>query len=64
MKKTYHSREIIKMLEKDGWQLNRTRGSHHQFNHPTKKGVVTVQHPVKDLSKFVVNSIFKQSKWK
>jgi len=52
------------MPEKDGWELSRTRGSHHQFKHPTKKGVVTVQHPIKDLSKFVVNSIFKQSQWK
>lgn len=64
MQNTYHSREIIKMLKKHGWQLDRTRGSHHQFKHPTKKGVVTVQHPVKDLSTFVVSSIFKQAGWK
>jgi predicted RNA binding protein YcfA (HicA-like mRNA interferase family) len=64
MKKTYHSREIIKMLKKDGWQLVRTRGDHHQFKHSEKNGVVTVQHPVKDLSAFVLNSIFKQAGWK
>lgn len=64
MQKTYHSREIIKRLKNDGWQLDRTRGSHHQFKHPDKRGVVTVQHPVKDLSFFVVNSIFKQAGWK
>jgi len=51
------------MLQEDGWQLNRTKGDHHQFKHPVKKGVVTVQHPVKDLSFFVVKSIFKQANW-
>lgn len=64
MQKTYQSREIIRMLKKDGWQLDRIRGSHHQFKHPTKKGVVTVQHPLKELSEFVVKSIFKQAGWK
>jgi predicted RNA binding protein YcfA (HicA-like mRNA interferase family) len=59
--KTYHSKEIIKMLKENGWQLDRVRGSHHQFKHHSKKGVATVQHPVKDLSAFVVNSIFKQA---
>lgn len=61
MQKTYHSKEIIKMLKKDGWEIDRVRGSHHQFKHPAKKGLVTVQHPVKDLSIFVINSIFKQA---
>jgi predicted RNA binding protein YcfA (HicA-like mRNA interferase family) len=62
--KTYQSRELISRLKKDGWQLDRVRGSHHQFVHPYKKGVVTVQHPVKDLSEFVIRSIFKQAGWK
>ena len=61
MKKFYSSREIISLLEKDGWIEDRVRGSHHKFKHPYKKGVVTVQHPVKDLSLFVLKSIFKQA---
>jgi predicted RNA binding protein YcfA (HicA-like mRNA interferase family) len=64
MKKTYQSREIIRMLKDDGWYIDRVRGSHHQFRHPSKKGVVTVQHPLKDLSEFVLKSIFKQAGWK
>ena len=52
------------MLKEDGWELSRVRGSHHQFVHPTKPGVVTVQNPVKDLTFFVVKSIFKQAGWK
>lgn len=64
MQKTYQSKELIKMLKKEGWVLDRVRGSHNQFKHPIKKGIVTVQHPVKDLSLFVVKSIFKQAGWK
>jgi predicted RNA binding protein YcfA (HicA-like mRNA interferase family) len=33
---------ILDMLSRDGWFLDRTRGSHRQFKHPTKPGVVTV----------------------
>ncbi len=35
-------RDILRALEADGWQLVRTSGSHRQFKHATKKGVVTV----------------------
>ncbi len=35
-------RDIIRRLEEDGWYLDRTRGSHRQFRHPAKAGVVTV----------------------
>ncbi len=56
-----NSREIIKKLEKDGWELVSVRGSHHQFKHPSKTGRVTVPHPKKDLPKGTVNSILKQA---
>ena len=55
------SRELIKQLEADGWYLVRTRGSHHQYKHPLKPGVVTVPHPKRDLPKGTLNSIFKQA---
>ncbi|MEG4810199.1 type II toxin-antitoxin system HicA family toxin [Microcoleus sp. F8-D3] len=35
-------REVIKMLEDDGWYLARTKGSHRQFKHSEKAGTVTV----------------------
>jgi predicted RNA binding protein YcfA (HicA-like mRNA interferase family) len=35
-------RQIIRLLRDDGWTLDRTRGSHRQFRHPTKPGTVTV----------------------
>ena len=35
-------REVIRMLERDGWMQVTQRGSHRQFKHPTKPGRVTV----------------------
>ncbi len=58
---TMQSRELIKLLQADGRQLQRTRGSHHQFVHPTKPGTVTVPHPKKDLGKGLVRAIRKQA---
>jgi len=29
-------RDIIKLLERDGWYLKQTRGSHRQYKHPVK----------------------------
>lgn len=55
------SREVIKKLEADGWRLVHVVGDHHQFKHPTKKGRVTVTHPVKDVPIGTLKSIEKQS---
>lgn len=35
-------RELIRLLEKDGWRRVRQRGSHRQFQHAMKPGTVTV----------------------
>ena len=35
-------RDVIKLLERDGWYRVRTRGSHRQYRHPVKRGLVTV----------------------
>ncbi len=35
-------RELIKIIEADGWMQVRMRGSHRQFHHPIKTGTVTV----------------------
>ena len=43
------SRDLIRQLLADGWCLVRTRGSHCQFKHPTKPGLITVPHPRRDL---------------
>lgn len=55
-------RDLVKMLEEDGWYLARTRGSHHQFKHPTKPGVVTLPgKPGDDLASGTLNSALKQA---
>jgi predicted RNA binding protein YcfA (HicA-like mRNA interferase family) len=55
-------REVLKMLEQDGWYLDRTRGSHRQFKHPTKLGLVMVPgKPNDDLGPGTFNSILKQA---
>lgn len=55
------SKEMIKRLKKDGWLLNRVKGSHHHFKHPTKKGLVTVPHPKGELNIKTILSIEKQA---
>jgi predicted RNA binding protein YcfA (HicA-like mRNA interferase family) len=55
-------REVIRALEKDGWYLVATRGSHRQYKHPSKAGRVTVaSHPGDDLMPGTLNSILKQA---
>jgi len=45
-------REVIKLIEADGWYLARQRSSHRQFKHPAKAGLVTVAgHPPKVLTR-------------
>lgn len=56
-----NSRQLIAMIEADGWYLVRIRGSHHHFKHPTKKGLVTIPHPKKDLLDKTAASILKQA---
>lgn len=58
--------EMIKLIEKDGWYLVRTKGSHQQYKHPIKTGLVTI--PVhrlsNDLSVGLEKSILKQAQLK
>jgi predicted RNA binding protein YcfA (HicA-like mRNA interferase family) len=55
-------RDVIKRLEADGWYLARTRGSHRQYTHPTKPGLVTVAgKPGDDLAPGTLRSIWRQA---
>jgi predicted RNA binding protein YcfA (HicA-like mRNA interferase family) len=55
-------RDVIRMIETDGWYLVATRGSHRQYKHPTKPGRVTIAgHPGDDLAAGTLNSIVKQA---
>ena len=57
--KRYSSREIIKILEQDGWFLLGAREDHHYFKHKTKPGKITVPHHEKDVDPKTAKSIFK-----
>jgi len=55
-------REVIKLIEADGWYLVTTKGSHRQYKHPKKTGRVTIAgHPNDDLAPGTQSSIFKQA---
>jgi predicted RNA binding protein YcfA (HicA-like mRNA interferase family) len=58
-------RELVKLLEADGWFLARTRGSHRQFHHPTKPGTTTVPGKMRDdLAPGTLASILRQAQLK
>ena len=58
-------RDIIKLIETDGWYQVDTKGSHRQYKHLTKPGRVTIAgHHGDDLAPGTLNSILKQAKLK
>jgi predicted RNA binding protein YcfA (HicA-like mRNA interferase family) len=58
-------REMIRLIEADGWYFFKQKGAHKQYKHLTKKGKVTItDHGKKsDLEDRDVNSILKTSRY-
>jgi len=55
-------REAIRVIEEDGWQLVKTKGSHRQYKHSTKPGRVTIAgKPSDDLAPKTFDSILRQA---
>ncbi len=55
-------RDIIKLIEADGWYKIDTKGSHMQYKHPAKPGRVTIAgHPSDELAPGTLSSVLKQS---
>jgi len=55
-------RDLIKRVEQDGWRYLRTTGSHAQYKHDVKPGLVTIPgKPGKDVPIGTLKSILKQS---
>ena len=55
-------RDVIKLIEQDGWQLVTIQGSHRQYKHSTKPGRVTVSgHPRDDVHPKTLKSILTQA---
>ncbi len=55
------SKELMKILQDDGWEVKRIRGSHHILSHPTKPGHIIVPMHNKDLKPGTFNNILKQA---
>jgi predicted RNA binding protein YcfA (HicA-like mRNA interferase family) len=55
-------RDLIKMVEQDGWKYIYTTGSHRHFKHPAKPGKVTIPgHPGDDVHPTTLRSVLKQA---
>ncbi|MDA1314603.1 MAG: type II toxin-antitoxin system HicA family toxin [Acidobacteria bacterium] len=55
-------RDLVRLLEENGWRLVRTRGSHRQFKHRDKPATITVAGKAGvDLPPGTLNTILKQT---
>ena len=54
-------KELLKVLKKDGWYVDRIRGSHHMLKHINKDGRVTVPVHKEDLKPKTLHTILKQA---
>jgi predicted RNA binding protein YcfA (HicA-like mRNA interferase family) len=55
-------RDLIRVIQRDGWYLVRTRGSHRQYKHATKPGLVTIPGKTSDeVALGTLKSILKQA---
>jgi predicted RNA binding protein YcfA (HicA-like mRNA interferase family) len=61
MGRVYRVDEVITMLGEDGWQFDSQEGDHRHYEHPVKRGKVTVPTGNKELGKKTANSILKQA---
>jgi len=58
-------RDVIRLIEADGWFLVATRGSHRQYKHATKPGRVTIAgKPSDEMAPGTLNSVLKQASLK
>jgi predicted RNA binding protein YcfA (HicA-like mRNA interferase family) len=55
-------REIIRLIEADGWYRIKAKGGHRQYKHPVKPGRVTVPGQMNaELDKKTAKSILRQA---
>lgn len=58
-------RDVIKLIEAEGWYLIVTKGSHRQYKHAQKTGRVTIAgHPSDEMAPGTLNSVLKQAQLK
>jgi predicted RNA binding protein YcfA (HicA-like mRNA interferase family) len=61
MGKVYSAKELIKIIEADGWYFVRQKGSHAQYKHPVKKNLTTVPMHDVDVKKGTAANVFRQA---
>ena len=55
-------REVVRLLEKQGWRELRSKGSHRHFKHPYERLVITVPgNDGKELAPGTLNAILKKA---
>lgn len=55
-------KELLAMVQADGWKLVRQKGSHRQFHHSSKSGTVTVSgKPSVEVPPGTLSSVLKQA---
>jgi len=55
-------RDLIRMVEQDGWKMVRTTGSHRHYRHPVKPGTGTIPgHLSDELALGTEKSVLKQA---
>lgn len=55
-------KHLVKLVEEVGWYLERMKGSHRQFKHATRPGIVTIPgKPKADVRRGTLNSVLKQA---
>ena len=58
-------RDLVVLVEKDGWYRVHSKGGHQQYKHPVKKGRVTISgHPRDDVHPKTLNSVLGQASLK
>lgn len=55
------SKELIKILNQNGWQHVFTRDNHKKFKNPIFENIIIVPDPKKDLGKGLENKTLKQA---
>lgn len=55
-------RDVMRIIQQDGWHIVAVRGSHRQYKHPSKPGRVTIAGaPADDVAPGTLNSVLKQA---
>ena len=54
-------REVVAILQKAGYHIDHTTGSHYIMRHPDRAQRIVVPYHTKDIKKGVLHSIIKQT---